>query len=88
MIGNDRRSQVKPRVITTDVQIDQARRNIVARNINSCLPRGARNISVHPGYFPLQHGDIHLLINPVGQIDNVPTLEDRIVSRSLLRKSG
>ena len=88
MIGNDGRSEVKAGVITTDVQIDQSGRNIVARNINTGLSLGARNISVHPSYFPIQHGDIYLPIYLISQIDNVPTLEDRIVSRSFLRQGG
>ena len=86
MIGNDGRSEVKLGVITTDMQIDQAWRNVVARDIDRSFSRGVRNIAVHASDFPVQQGDIHLPIDLVGQIDHMPTLEDRIVSRSFLRQ--
>src|SRR5687767_3000813 len=66
MIGNDRGSQVKPGVITTDVQVDQARRHIVTGDIHGRLPFGSRNIPVHSSYLSVEDGDIHSLINAIG----------------------
>ena len=59
-----------------------------AGDVDHFLSRRARNIAVDAGDLPVQHGDIHRPVDLVRRIDDVSSLENQVISRSILRQGG
>jgi len=74
-----------------DVDIDQARGDVESADIDDLFRGGGWNVFLDGSDFAAREGDIHDAVNVIGGVDDVATLEEDLVARSLgfsIREEG